>query len=107
MSPSVASLVTGNRSPSSSMDRASPEMPPGARAPMSAWWATLATKPDSRPPKKKGDTTVTSGRWVPPPTYGSFATKASPGRSSRAGYLRRVISTTPSMEPRCSGMCSA
>ena len=66
------------RRPSSQMFR--------MRSPVrSAWWAMLATKPNSSPPEKTGATTLMSGRCVPPPEYGSLTTNMSPAASALGG----------------------
>ena len=52
-----------------------------------------------------GDTTVMSGRCVPP-AYGELTRNASPLRMS-AAYSSSTAATLAPMEPRCTGMCGA
>ncbi len=65
--------VGATSAPSSSMVRLSGGMEPGEIPPTSAWCAREAVKNSTRvpPSSKTGETTVMSGRWVPP-AYGEF-----------------------------------
>ncbi len=65
--------------------------------PTSAWCARDTAKPAS-----VRETSVMSGRWVPP-VNGSLTAKTSPGAGSRA----ITAATASGIAPRCTGMCSA
>ena len=72
-------------------------MLPGSTPPTSAWCARDAAKPSA-----VRDTSVMSGRCVPP-VYGSLRMKTSSG----AGSSRITAATASGIAPRCTGMCSA
>src|SRR2546426_485587 len=70
---------------------------PAARPPTSAWCARVTEKPTS-----VGETSVISGRCVPP-VYGSLIAHTSPG----AGSCLITAATASGIAPRWTGMCSA
>ena len=99
LSRSSVSRTGGITTPSWISSRAPTGMLAGCIPPTSAWWARETTKPRS----STRETSVISGRWVPP-VYGSFRMKRSPGVGGRA----------PGRRPRrrawrrdATGMCSA
>ncbi len=64
--PADTRRLGGITTPSSSSVRESAGMLPGSLPPTSAWWARLAAKPTSSPAANTGETSVMSGRCVPP-----------------------------------------
>ena len=89
-SSSSSRRVGGMTIPSSASVREPAGMLPGSAPPTSAWCARVTAKPTS-----VGDTSVTSGRCVPP-AYGSLRMKTSP----RAGSWRMTAATASDIAPR-------
>ena len=95
--PARRAAWAGSRRPRPRGVREAAGMLPGSGPPTSAWWARVTAKPSS-----VRETSVTSGRCVPP-AKGSLRMKTSSGPGSWAA----TAATASGIAPRCTGMCSA